>query len=698
MGKHMFPVVSVLNGSVMGCPGAHHRLVSAKMALQACESLAPEAVALEVPAFALPGLEQALRELYPIPCAVCLSGPGANQGCAFAVAPSDSICQAARWALSHQVPLFGVDLLLPHAERREAVSSFAAFDDWAWDAPENLPDGIAPWSAEWGAVADEGDRVREEHMAARLAALVEGGFRSILWVGGAAHWSSVAKLLSAGSCGTPCRDAALSLGLACKPYIAYLDPELALARFLDDLPHASWRFHCATQLPTGAGRFQKWEVVDAVVGEAVEHYGQAFANGVSPRAARHFQALLRKLVAQEDLVTPRLHHLYAAGKVCLGDHFGRLVVQKALEYPFAQLRRGADREKGYPLLTADPARPDCLTYPGLRDSQGLRIINCPSTHVEEAAIAQDADSVHQEIRRAARQGAPPSSDCRWDDCIPEAHAAQRMHHRARQLAREVAREFEVQAQPFSRCLTLGDGVDVRATVRARTRGHTDPLVKIPTSSHAVLDDHEPVVWDLQEPSRECGPTPLYGWLGKGWHGCAQHIYFTWFWAACTPVNADLIRWDWQLCVNFHDQTSMEKARRFARKHPERVPRENIFDCPTPDSVREQVGTAAVRYAREWVVWVSPSPDSTPAVVRMLAESAGKRIVHVPSRQFDPGDLAVHRYYHLWRRQMPDDGPDEEIPPKEILALVEKQRTSCMAGRSTWRGSAGRRPRAAAGGQ
>jgi len=671
MREEGFPIVSLGAAKIIAAPGAHYRLVSAKAALVGCDRFQPDVVAIETPQAFVGPLQQALRELYPVPCVVVGQRRGADSGYAIPVAPSDSICQATRWAAQQGVPVVGVDLPIDRGES-DAPAALAPFDDWIWDRV-GLPEGLRLCRPLLARGRTDADQVRERFMVQQLRALTRS-FRCILWVGGAAHWETIAAgLVQPGAAEGPAPNPVPSRETDWNFSIALLDPAVALRRYLDDLPRWTWEFHGVADQPELVAAFDKWAATEKIIADALEHFRLAFGEP-SPRAAMHFEALLKKMLAHRSLLTPRLAPLYQAGHAAVSKEFADLLLEKALDYPIPPLTVVADGREGYPLLTEADADGRCLRNKDQRKGQvSLVILHRSPTHVSPQAtkVRDDAtlEAIRKKMQRAAQLLKGDRVPERWETAVPENVLAQELFSRARARAREMLQP-ERHALPFTG--SLGEGVDVRATIRSLARGQQGVYVIAPGTRKEALDSYEPIVWHLADPGRFLYGTYQYGWKRnrldrKDWY------YYSFFWASIHHLEPELIRWDWGISVNFAPVTwGKPQVREFIRAYPERVPTTDIFaeGHTTAANVLERMGAAAVQYARRAVVWVSPKPETIPASVKAMAAAQGKRLVHVGLDCFSPEELARLGSYHLFRT---DDPSDDIVTPREVLEAIERHR-------------------------
>jgi len=176
--------------NLLAVPSCHFSPPFAQQVRRAVEAFAPTAIALEVPAGALADLEWAVG-CWPSPvCAVV-------EGAVFPFVPGDSILEAARLGLRAGVGLHAVDAFV---RRRPG-------------APRQLPDPAlasrlaVPFQAAVEAVSARpphlrADVAREAHMARALRALLDAGER-VLWVGGASHWLPLRSRLQRGDFTSP---------------------------------------------------------------------------------------------------------------------------------------------------------------------------------------------------------------------------------------------------------------------------------------------------------------------------------------------------------------------------------------------------------------------------------------------------------------------------------------------------------------
>ncbi|MBU0611141.1 MAG: hypothetical protein KKI08_24895, partial [Armatimonadetes bacterium] len=390
------PSVTVGTKRIDLAGGIHHDPWSARDTLAAALQRRPEAVCVELPETFAHNLPRVFDELYPVPAVLTAKPTGAPNGTlsrAVVVTPADHISQAARWALANGVPLFGVDLLI---DRPQEGTTLGHFDPYIMHAAGMVGWGRLAPMMEQGRVAE--DALRERHMASRLRSLC-AQFGSILWVGGAAHLLPLRRLLAADADSQPPDAPEPELRFS----VALLDPHVALRRYLGEIPAMTWAFHLWTETsPETIHEFDLWDQHTAMVREAAEHYRAAYS-GPSPRALAQFELFLRKLLKVRGRVSPTLQVLYEAACAAMDPSFASLLLDKALAYPFPNLRRAGPGENGYPVLSeVSSDAPDLL-----RSSDGTsgeaRLINASRSAQDANGGSSAATAVAKRIRARTEQ-------------------------------------------------------------------------------------------------------------------------------------------------------------------------------------------------------------------------------------------------------------------------------------------------------
>jgi hypothetical protein len=188
------------NPRLRAVPSYHYSGAFARRVRRVVEDFAPDAIALELPTCAAGELEWALQQ-WPRPAASLCDVPsgGSLSRVLFPFVAGDSILEAARLASAGGISAPAIDLPLAVQQSiepiREArlVSGEPQWPDAAWC--ERVGWESEAWQAlleEWSGPPSPLDEAREAHMARALCGLLDAG-RRVLWVGGAAHWARLRR-------------------------------------------------------------------------------------------------------------------------------------------------------------------------------------------------------------------------------------------------------------------------------------------------------------------------------------------------------------------------------------------------------------------------------------------------------------------------------------------------------------------------
>lgn len=415
--------------SVVAVPSVHFHPWFAQQVRRVFRGARPSVVAVEMPERYRREVTWALR-CWPTPVA------SLDRHGFWPFVPGDSVLEACRLAAEHGVPIECVDLDHGPVDRRPFPCVDPGFASRGGDPYQAVQDAL---QAAAGAPAST-DLHREAYMAWRLAGLVEQ-YERVLWVGGLAHWTRMRGLLERGGLADPGRLPHRRGG------------RLRRVRLEPGLLHA-----VSGRLPWLVREY----AFDPDQEQDLAHLQKLVsrAAGRDPLSTLDVVAMLRyarNLAARRGLrETPDLDELVAAATSCISDECASRLrrVAMVIEVPytlaalprlglrFRRLRDGRFRGRlwleGRPLASVPViGRPIELMRP-------RTVLRRRSRSTVRASVA------------APRAGAPK----RWVADPDEEHAYERYVQRV--LARAVEVD-EGRAVPFQ--TGLGDGIDVRATIR-----------------------------------------------------------------------------------------------------------------------------------------------------------------------------------------------------------------------------------------
>ena len=634
-------------GPVHALPILHYRMEFAALVRLAFETVRPDCIALELP----PTLEGAvLRGINRLPEvsvvmyeSVVATPSGEKRGKTetvyLLIEPADPLCEGARLAREHDLPLAFVDLDL---------------DDYPCHQ-EPFPDSYAVQriglQAYYQAVRendtappDHDDLRREQGMAWRLQQLAAKHQR-ILFLCGMAHLARVAKLF-----GQPLtrplerlrRDGVRVMNLhpdSCREILG--EPPFLSALYElhrgelppEPLPVASLRrsfgalellsggkreipeaealleaLHRSVRHVADRGLIDRQRVLLRLFQEASRHYRQESGEPVHLWQRRAFFRYVRNMALVDGMLLPDLFSQLAAARGCVDDTFAYAYWRLAGFTPWQR------EESDLPTIHLNPEEL----------WKGRRVIRFRPRSPREGrkGLASLPFLKRKKEKRPGEwlEGFDSSSICSYppEDLVIEQYGAFLMKKGSRQLSEELSR-----SEPFT--TSLLDGIDLRETLRNIHEG------RIYVRENALVTGGVGGVVVIFDEDREGKKFPyLMTWLGE--HDQESDMAFYGTLPAENVVGPGICR--------------CEYGGLLLSSPPRRV--RDVWRDPDYAFARnkgEVLLLAALEYAREkHVVYVAARPPRS--VFRVIASRLERKIIHIPLGGLSPVKLKKIRIFHI----------------------------------------------------
>ena len=432
----------------------------------------------------------------------------------FCLSPVDSRVEAVRCALERGLPLYGIDLdayastKFPEVCMADPAAAFGRVAQYV-----NGHRFLFPPRSE-----DEVDRRREYIMAVRLKALCHAHAR-VLFVCGIEHWNGIAALLEQELPDSPLLRFQERQWDTTRYRRVVVDPTIAI-RYMDAFPAVTQGYEmCRSGTPEGFfdidNSMQSSVIMDRILASVATRYfcTDQFTKNDTARA-EDLEALpgfhdqlerYRQITGRSDCSV-----LVRAAQSMMSGKFTRVLAEKLAEFPWA----------------APEQFPECgqVTY----DSDGCGGA-ITAKYAPEGANSFVQMSLHPPLYQSyemkiplsvGSKGAPPESD---DDHSlvaskftwpPWEYLFSFLCKRAVSHGTMPQKEASIEKYQGD----IGQGVDVRATLKAVIRGEKALYVKIPKTVRKRIEpqtgDGFPVVWIFDPASPN----------GNQWHGLIEYLH------------------------------------------------------------------------------------------------------------------------------------------------------------------------------
>lgn len=536
--------------------------------------------------------------------------------------PCDAVIEALRIARGERVPVSFVDAEVEDfAGRRFVVPDPHALltlgvDEYYGAALPNVRREHPPTPE---------DRLRERHMAARVAALARAceGRGDVLFLCGMAHWERIRGHLAAG-------EGLLHEGSAPAPEdvaLVRVHPA-SLPHVLGEIPWVAWSWE-RHRASIDLARHDAILAVKELLLEARARYSREEPDTLeraTPSALATLLDYLRKLVVGRGRLAPDLWSLVVAAKGVIGNDFALALLQAAAAYPPNELPEDAPEAGAPPAGGAAAPEPDpgplfeaSLEHARIGDEISLTRPRAPGDWrtLRRVKLIDKPPKVDRELWRSVWN---PYSSCSWP---PEDVRIEDLRAYVSSRALALAGIDRVRTEEFTS--SLKDGLAIRETLRDLPLGriHVRIEPRVPGKVGAVVFVFEEDDDGTRFPLRMT-------WFAEHLQESTLAFYATRFLDQMIGPGIGRARYGGCLFLyppiripDVWDDLRFEKARR---------PSERLL-------------LAALFHARDrFVAFVSARPPAPEAVA--TAQLLGRHVVHLPLSTFSARTLEKLRRFHV----------------------------------------------------
>ena len=635
-------------GPVHALPILHYRMEFASLVRAAFEKVQPDCIAVELPPTLEEAVLRAVRRLPEISVVMYKTAvappPGEKQGEKQAVyliiEPADPLCEGARLAVEHDLPLAFVDLDLDHYPCHEEP-----FPDSYAVQRIGLPAYYQAFRESGASPPDLDDHRREQGMAWNLQQLA-GRYERILFLCGMAHLERVGKLfaeLQTRPLERVRRDDVRVTNLhpdSCReilgeyPFISTLyelrrgelppepKPTASLRRSFGVfelltggkkvIPEEEALWEAVTRsvrhVTDSGGMIDRQRVLLRLFQEAGRHYRQETGEPVHLWQRRAFFRYVRNLALVGGMLLPDLFSQLAAARGCLDDTFAHAYWRLAT---FCRWQRESAE------IPTIRLRPEDLW----NNRRVIRFRPRPSREGRKGLASLPFLKRKREKRPGEwLEGFDNPSLCSFppEDLVIEQYGAFLKKKGARQLSEELSR-----TEPFTSSFL--DGIDLRETLRNIHEG------KIYVRENALVKGGVGGVVVILDEDREGKKFPYQmTWLGE--HAQESDMAFYSTLPADHVVGPGICRCEYGGLLLSSPPRRMQDVW---------LDRDYAF----ARTKAEVLLLAALDYSREkHVVYVAARPPRS--IFRQIAARLDRKIIHIPLGSLSPIKLKKIRVLHV----------------------------------------------------
>jgi hypothetical protein len=395
---------------------------------------------------------------------------------------TDSIIEGIRSAIEHDIPVYGIDLedsayddhksiVFKQPSFRNSLKEYVSGNDVL---AAKIPFG-------------ESDIKREFAMAARLKTLLQR-HKSVLFTCGMAHWLRIRKLLN--DPGIRPAPAELSEGIPAGKYQRVVVNPCMAVRFLDLFPVLAFAWEKARPTKTlDASPPDLDELLRGILGKSyteyfnLDHKSEVTTKTgiVSMESSRHFERYLRNLALLEHCTVPDMFMTISTAREMLNSEFMEVLVKVFMDHPWADPKNFPN----YGYLSETNWDDGAML---LRTSTGSKLIHvrldsptCDSVPLNYV-MHKNNESTEGEnlLNRSIFSWLP------WDRLVTTSSIKAIAISQRRKDNRTAALESSIM-----------DGLDIKATLRSRSRGEKKIYVKEQFLERIAPEEYLdgfPVVW------------------------------------------------------------------------------------------------------------------------------------------------------------------------------------------------------------
>jgi hypothetical protein len=619
----------LVRGSVHLLPVLHGSLEFAQLCVEAVRSLAPKAIAVELPRSLQGTLTAAVGRLPQLSAVRYLNAR--RERVVFLIEPADPLIEAVRLGLERKIPVHFVDLDL---------------DDYP-DRAEPLPDAYAVarighrayYEAYLGSPSarDQApeDARREAAMAARLTQLSEGA-GPVLFVCGMAHAERVAAQIGL-SAAEPldrahrsgvalvnlhpdsCREVLSTWGYLGAAYeraraatlgleVARPQAEVEGSRVINLFERAA-RPEAPVAPPRRSGKrpgplrlpVDRQRALLDLFADSAERYRATTGEEVKPYHRRVWLKFLRNWSVLRGRLQPILFQVVVGARAAVDDNFAYELFQLAARWPWQRERAEIPTEK--------------VSLEDLRRSAELVRFRPRQITRRLRAMAGRPKLSEKELLKGFRD---PFSHCSYP---PEDMALERFSTYVQKKGRGVLSEENRRVEPFT--TSLMDGIDMRETLRNWHQGklYVQELRKDPGGVGSVVvvfdDETDRYPWQIT-------------WLGEVEEEGDMALFATH--PLEQVVGPGICRAEYGGFLLSYPPGRMSD-----------VWSDEAFEAAQTRA--ERLLMAGIEYCeKKLVAYVAKKPPR--AELKSLASRFGKKVVYLPIGQFSPDTLKRLRVFHV----------------------------------------------------
>jgi hypothetical protein len=577
--------------NIVVVPSFHARMQFAKETRRIFFAQRPDAIAVELPESIREAVLDGVRRLPYLSVVIYQEQDGKH--CYVPIDPCDSIIEATRLAVEHELPLAFVDLDVEGYLQR----------------PRRLPD---PYAIEKAGLEDfyqrvvadlpsepiDLDRNREREMAARLFALSQRHER-VMFVCGMAHWERIRALLEGGNLPAPTDTEREGVVLA------NLSPK-SFGEVLGEIPYLTYLYEITRQK---GDAFDLLDGVTTLMLDSAEKYTKEWGERMSRAQRQQFLQYARNSALIDEQLTPSLFNLVVSGKGIVDDEYAGELLDLALSYPFM--------EKDSKLPTVEIHRN--------RGKLGSRYVT-----VRRRVPLGERQTVKVPLKRRARkeqrdkwrdQSPPDRWQCKH---VPEDIYLWEFSDHVRDLAMGMLIDQQTRTVEFT--TSLLDGLDFRETTRNWALGEKLYVQE----SYPVRGEVGPVVVIFDEDNEHRTYTHT-------WTGFAEAHDDGDFGVYCTQPGEQVVG-PGIFRTEIGGFAALTPPKRF-------WDREDIWWSYDGEAKADVLLRAAIDYAEEkFIAYCAVKPPSPRLCA--LAEQRGKRVIHLSLALLSPDRVKRMREMHM----------------------------------------------------
>lgn len=588
-------------------PSFHNKLQFCLETRKIFNEIKPDIVAVELPDIYYSEIIQAVSRL-PKLTMLCLNY-SVDEYEYIPIFPSDSMIEAIRLAKDNNIPISMIDLAM---ENYKIFDDFSPPDDYAINSI-----GLKEFykiNNPYFTKKNNYETKRESNMAFHLNRLSKL-YNKILFIGGMAHWENIKEFIEDKTFMFHHHEIEnIETPFLAKP------SQKSLAYLMSEIPYIVFHYELARRfnLP-----FDKWKIILKMIGEAKQSPVLEEEN-FNTREINNLIQYSLKLANIDNEIIPDLYNLLLSAKQTLGDDYAMELLDLAKKYPFLE-------EEDLPVIDIDK---DSFLLSGRKITLKRKLPNFsldPNTNNQWEKL---------EILRKKKDELPDDYISSWfffgfyshipEDIVLEGFIDRLENKALNELIKEPkTREFSG---------SLLDGIDLRETIR----DYTNKKIYVKEYKKESLDIGAWLIIFDNELSFEKYPWAM---TLSAEHDNESDISFYATNPLIHPVGKQIIRAEYGALLAFKPPLPDNK----------KVYQEEL---EVSDEFRlHQLTMLAIHLSEGKDIIYVGSKEIDPYFIN-IANSKGKRLIHIPLTRFSNRNLKKLKRFHLLKskntRRIADD--------------------------------------------